>query len=330
MKSWNVILGVDVSKLTLDICWAEHNLHVKIDNCTKGFTVLKKWCRTNQIDLKETLVVLEYTGGYEYRFLQFCESLPVAYCRIPGLEIKQSMGMTRGKSDQADAFRIGQYGEEKRKRMMPSKPLDNNILRLKQLLSFRKRLVREKAGLESTVKERKYMYSINKADTIIRIALDKIKANKKHILQLEQEIMEVIKSDELMLLNYRIISSIKGIGPVNAWMTIAYTENFTSFTDPRKYAVFVGVIPFEHSSGTSIKGRKRVSHLAHKGLKNELNQAAKTAITHDPEIRAYAERKLKNKAYPLVLNNVKFKLILRMFSLVKRGEKYVENYRKAA
>jgi hypothetical protein len=30
------------------------------------------------------------------------------------------------------------------------------------------------------------------------------------------------------------------------------------------------------------------------------------------------------------LNNVKFKLILRMFSLVKRGEKYVENYRKAA
>ena len=133
-----------------------------------------------------------------------------------------------------------------------------------------------------------------------------------------------------MLLNYRIISSIKGIGPVNAWMTIAYTENFTSFTDARKYAVFVGVIPFEHTSGTSIKGRKRVSHLAHKGLKNELNQAAKAAITHDPEIRAYAERKLKNKAYPLVLNNVKFKLILRMFSLVKRGKMYVENYKRAA
>lgn len=330
MKSWNVILGVDVSKLTLDICWAAHNLHIRIDNCTKGFTVFKKWCKSNQIDLRETLVVMEYTGGYEYRFMQFCESIPVCYCRIPGLEIKQSMGMTRGKSDQADAFRIGQYGEEKSKRLEPSSPLNSHILKLKQLLSFRKRLVREKAGLESTVKERKHMYALKKTDTVTHIAQSKIKANKKYILQLEQEIMEVIKSNDPMLLNYRIISSIKGIGPVNAWMTIAYTENFTSFTDARKYAVFVGVIPFEHTSGTSIKGRKRVSHLAHKGLKNELNQAAKAAITHDPDIRAYAERKLKNKAYPLVLNNVKFKLILRMFSLVKRGEMYVENYKRAA
>ena len=94
MKSWNVILGVDVSKLTLDICWAEHNLHIRIDNCAKGFAVFKKWCKTNEIDLKGTLVVLEYTGGYEYRFMQFCESLSISYCRIPGLEIKQSMGMS--------------------------------------------------------------------------------------------------------------------------------------------------------------------------------------------------------------------------------------------
>ncbi len=330
MKIWNVILGVDVSKLTLDISCAERNLHIKIDNGSKGFCDLKKWCKTNAIDLKETFIVMEYTGGYEYRFIQFCEALSIAYCRIPGLEIKQSMGMTRGKSDKIDSFRIGRYGEEKIKRLMPSKPLDKNILRLKQLLSFRKRLVREKAGLESTAKERNHMYQVKKGDTIARIALAKIKGDKQYISQVEQEIMEVIKSNEEMYQSYRIITSIKGIGKVNAWMTIAYTENFTSFTDARQYAVYVGVIPFDHTSGTSIKGRKRVSHLAHKELKSELNQAAKTAISHDPEIRIYAERKLKNKDYSLVLNNVKFKLILRMFSLVKRGEKYVENYRRSA
>jgi len=330
MKNWNVILGVDVSKLTLDISCAERNVYLKIDNCSKGFAGLKKWCKTNDIDLKETLVVMEYTGGYEYRFIQFCESLSISYCRIPGLEIKQSMGMIRGKSDQADSFRIGRYGEEKIKHLTPSKPLDKKIITLKQLLSFRKRLVREKAGLESTLKEREHMYEVKKTDTVACIARAKIKANAQYIQQLEQEIMEVIKSNEAMLLNYRIITSIKGIGPVNAWMTITYTENFTSFTDARKYAVYVGVIPFGHTSGTSIKGRKQVSHLAQKGLKSELNQAAKTAIIHDQEIRTYAERKLKNKCYPLVLNNVKFKLILRMFSLVKRGEKYVENYKRAA
>jgi transposase len=330
MKSWNVILGVDVSKLTLDICCAERGLHLKTNNCSKGFAGFKKWCKTHQINLKETLVVMEYTGGYEYRFIQFCESVSLSYCRIPGLEIKQSLGMARGKSDHADAFRIGRYGEEKIKKLTPSKPLDKNLLTLKELLSFRKRLVREKAGFQSTIKERKHMYPANKADTIIRIAQAKIREAKKHIGQVEQQIIAVIRGNEEWLQTYRIITSIKGIGNVNAWMTIAYTQNFTCFTDPRKYAVYVGVIPFEHTSGTSVKGRKRVSHLANKGLKSELNQAAKTAITHDPELRAYAERKLKNKCYPLVLNNVKFKLILRMFALVKRGERFVENYKRAA
>jgi transposase len=330
MKSWNVILGLDVSKLTLDLCCVERSLYFKTDNHAKGFAIFKKWCKANDIDLKKTLIVMEHTGGYEYRFIQFCESQSIAYCRIPGLEIKRSQGMTRGKSDRIDSFRIGQYGEEKIKKLTPSKPLDTNILKLKQLLSFRKRLVREKAGLASTVKERKHMYSIKKGDTITQIAQTKIKENKKYIRQIEQEIMQVIKSREDLMQTFRLITSIKGIGNVNAWMTIAYTENFTAFTDARKYAVYVGVVPYEHTSGTSIKGKKRVSHLAHKEIKQELNQAAKTAIRHDPELRAYAERKLKNKCYPLVLNNVKFKLILRMFSLIKRGEKFVENYQRAA
>lgn len=329
MENWNVILGVDVSKLTLDICCAERNLHLKIENQSKGFSMFKKWCKTNSINLKETLVLMEFTGGYEYRFIQFCESQSIAYCRLPGLEIKNSMGMVRGKNDQVDAFRIGRYGEEKIKRLVPSKPMDEIFLIIRQLLSFRKRLVRENAGLKATLKERKHMYNASGRDTIIRIIQAKLKANHQYIGELEVQIMDVIKHNEDMYRNYRIITSIKGIGKVNACMTIAYTENFTSFADARKYAVYVGVIPFERTSGTSIKGKPRVSHLAHKELKQELNQAAKTAMAHDTELRLYAERKQKSKCYNLVLNNVKFKLILRMFSLVKRGEMFVENYQRA-
>ncbi|NQX56439.1 transposase [Pedobacter panaciterrae] len=330
MKDWNVILGVDVSKLTLDISCASRGLHLKIENQSKGFSLFKKWCKTNTIALKQTLVVMEFTGGYEYRFIQFCESHFIAYTRVPGLEIKNSMGMVRGKNDKDDSFRIGQYGEDKIKRLKPSRPLSVNMLSLRQLLSFRKRIVREKAGLDSTLKERRHIYSVEKTDAITKIIKTKIKANQKHQLEIEKEIQVLISMDKEMLQNYRIITSIKGIGKVNAWMTIAYTENFTSFPDARKYAVYVGVIPFSNTSGTSIKGKPKVSHLAHKELKQELNQAAKTAMRHDPELAAYAERKQQTKCYNLVLNNVKFKLILRMFSLVKRGEIYIENYQRAA
>lgn len=330
MKNWNVILGVDVSKLSLDICCAERRLHIKIENCSKGFKQFTQWCRLNGINLNEVLVLLEYTGGYEYRFLQFCESINIAYCRIPGLEIKKSMGMVRGKNDKADAYRIGQYGEEKSKRLVPSRPLNNSILDLRQLMSYRKRVVREKAGQLATLKERIHMYGQRKADPIIKLLKMQIKNNSVILAMVEGQIKELIGADDAMSKNYMILKSIKGIGPINAQMSIAYTENFCSFTDGRKYAVYVGVIPFEHSSGTSIRGRRRVSHLANKELKQELNQAAKSAMQHDPEIKSYAERKLKTKPYNLVLNNVKFKLIMRMFSLVRRKEMYVENYKISA
>ncbi len=218
---------------------------------------------------------MEFTEGYEYRFIQFCESESIPYCRISGLEIKRSMGMTRGKSDEVDAYRISRYGEEKTNRLTPDKPLDPNILQLKQLLSYRKRLVRESAGFQSTIKERQHIMDSKKSNTILTISKQKIKANDRYILQVEDEIKELIKANESLLANYRILTSIKGIGPINAWMTLAYTENFTSFADARKYAVFVGVIPFEHQSGTSIKGKIKVSHMANKELKQEPESGCK-------------------------------------------------------
>lgn len=330
MKKWYFILGVDVSKLTLDIYCAVLNAHIKIANSAEGFIVLKKWVKELGIDFKKSIMVMEYTGGYEYKLIQFCESLSVAYTRIPGLAIKKSLGITRGKNDKVDAKRIATYADEKIKTISPDKPLNKRILQLKELLSFRKRLVRINAGLKASLKERISMYEVTEKDTIRKITEANIEKNKKDIEKLDLAMMELIKADDSMLLNYNIITGLKGIGPINALMTIAYTENFTSFSNPRTYAVYVGVIPFDHSSGTSLNGKKRVSHIANKELKQELNQAAKTAIRWDKEIAEYAARKLESKPYPLVLNNVKFKLILRMFSLVKRGEFFVENYIKVA
>lgn len=79
---------------------------VQIANSSEGFSKFKKWCKENRIDLQETFIVLEYTGGYEYWFIQYYESQAIDYCRVPALEIKQSMGMVRGKSDKADAFAL--------------------------------------------------------------------------------------------------------------------------------------------------------------------------------------------------------------------------------
>lgn len=330
MKKWKFTLGVDVSKLTLDISCAELNEHLQIPNGSEGFTLFLKWCKQLQIGLSDCFLVLEYTGGYEYKLLQFCEVKEISYVRVPGLAIKNSLGITRGKNDKVDSLRIAQYGEQKHKSLVPSKPMNAAIIRLKELLSFRKRLVRENAGYKASSKEREHMYGSNKKDIVLKSLNQKLKANMKFINDIELEMIRIVTQDESMSLNFALITSVKGIGKVNGLMTIAYTENFTSFTNPRSYAVYVGVVPFDHSSGTSLRGRKRVSHLANKELKQELNQAAKSAMKWDEELREYAENKIQTKCYKVVLNNIKFKLILRMFAVVKKGEMYVENYQKVA
>ena len=236
----------------------------------------------------------------------------------------------RGKNDKVDASRIAQYADEKHVSMKAAGPINTTIVELRQYLSFRKRLVRESAGYKATLKERTVMYDKKNDDLLTKIMIKKIKENDLLVKKLETKLQQLIQSDEEILLNYKIISSIKGIGNVNALMTIAYTENFTSFRNARSYAVYAGVIPFDHSSGTSIKRKKRVSHLANKELKQELNQAAKAAIVWNNDMRVYAEKKLQEKPYKVVLNNVKFKLILRMFSLVGRGEFYVDKPVNAA
>lgn len=323
-------LGVDVSRNTLDIYCTEVKQHLHITNDTAGFRQFLSFCRHHLIALKQTIVVLEYTGGYEYRWLQFLQAKHIAYVRISGLAIKRSMGIVRGKNDRVDAVRIAQYGDEKYKSIFPEKPLNTSIIQLRELLSFRKKLVRENAGYKAAIGERKHMLGVGNGEFIIRTLRAKRKANEADIKSVEEQLQQVVASDENLQKTYALLTSIKGIGLVNALMTMAFTENFISFSNPRSYAVYVGVVPFDHQSGTSLKGKKRVSPLANKELKQELNQAARIAIQHDRQLHDYAERKLKEKPYGVVLNNVKFKLILRMFSVVKRGEKYQANYPAAA
>ena len=92
----------------------------------------------------------------------------------------------------------------------------------------------------------------------------------------EAEIKKVISKDEAMSRNFALITSIPGIGNVNGWMTIAYTENFESFADGRTYGAYIGVVPYEHSSGTSIRGKSRVSQMANKAIKSRFIYGSKS------------------------------------------------------
>lgn len=323
-------IGVDVSKETLDVAVNDSKEHHRISNGSEGFKQLMAWLKSLQIGVSDCWFVLEYTGGYEYRLIQFLQSKDIRFTCVPGLEIKKSLGMQRGKSDRLDAKRIAMYGSEKHLKLRPHKVCNASVTRLRQLLTQRSSFVKSRKAQEHRLKELCSMMDLNLGDELVRHYKQAVVFAERMILKTEACIKKLIESDTLMRQNFKLITSIPGIGNVNGWMTIAFTGNFERFSDARKYGAYSGVVPYDHQSGKSIKGKSRVSHMANKLIKAELSMAAKASVQHDPEMRAYYNRRIGlGKHHMSVMNEVRFKLILRMFAVVNKQELYVKNLKVA-
>lgn len=331
MQRKEIFIGVDVSKETLDVAVRGTKNHIRIANSSEGFKQLQAWLNSLAISLVNCWFVLEYTGGYEYRLVQFCQSKKVTFTRVPGLEIKKSLGMQRGKNDKIDAMRIAEYGFEKQQKLKTHKACNAAIISLKQLLTQRRSFVKDRKAHEHRMKELLSMLEFKAGDAVIKNYKQAIDFAVRMIEKTEVAIRKIIQSDESMNRNFELITSIPGIGNVNGWMMIAYTENFECFTDARKYGAYCGVVPYDHSSGKSIKGKSRVSHMANKTIKGDLDMAARASVRHDPEMKQYYERRITmGKHHMAVINEIKFKLILRMFAVVNKQEVYVKNLKSAA
>lgn len=319
-------IGIDVSKLTIDACiHSSQDVNV-FENNSKGYKKLIKWIEKNSsFNLKNTIVVFEHTGLYSYNLSVFCEDNKLSFVALPGLEIKQSMGMVRGKTDEVDARRIALYGYRRRDELTPSKLQCKQLTKIKRLLTLREQLVKQRAALKTSLKETSSVFKVKTNQLLFQIQKRVINTLSKEINKIEVELKTIIEGNEELNHQYKLLVSVKGIGDQMAYNLIVYTDGFNKFNNARKFAAYCGIAPFPHSSGTSINKKNRVSHLANKKLKSLLNMCAVSAIQHSPEMKLYFQKRInegKNKM--CVINIIRNKLVHRAFAVIKRGTPYVE------
>ena len=167
-------------------------------------------------------------------------------------------------------------------------PNTETIRALHSFFTFRDLLVKMKNEALVHAKELHSVLKGNHAtDYIYQHSLTQVDNLNREIKDVEKEIMDLINSEEEIKNNYERITSIKGVAFVNALALIVYTENFTCFDDPRKLACYAGVVPFQRTSGSSVKSNAKTSGFANKKLNTLLTQAARTAAIHDPILREY-------------------------------------------
>jgi len=317
-------MGMDVSKKTLDChLFVQQKSLPAVSNDSKGFKAIKRWLKKELKSLDGLLVVMEYTGIYTYQVERFLEHQRIKFVKRPALDIKRSLGMVRGKSDAIDARFISKYGWMRKDELQPMAVLSDTQLELQQLMGHRDKLVADQASYQSKLKEMISQMGEKVNAKLVGSMKLVMEVLKQEIKETEKAIKELIACDESLQTNYELACSVTGIGFATAVHLLIATENFTRFSDVRKLICYCGVAPFEHSSGTSIRGKVRVSHLANKKLKSLLTMAAISAIQHDPELKAKYEQKLKEgKAKMCVLNIIRAKLIERVFAVIKKQKPY--------
>lgn len=330
MENVYQIIGADLSKKTIDLFCHYSNQHLQISNDVAGFKQMLRWFKQQHIDSLGIMIVMEHTGLYGFCFEEFLHSSQIRFVKVNALIIKRSAGLARGKSDKVDAKRIAYYGVDRQSTLQPESPTSKDIQRLQLLNTVREHLVKQKAQLLNTVKEYKNI-NLQKQDLIIQSQTRLIKLFEKEIEKVESEIDSIIEANPDLRKNSQLLRSIKGVGKVLATTTLVKTRNFTRFSTARKFACFCGTAPFEHTSGTSIKGKTRVSHFADKRMKTLLDLAAKSAVQHDKELRAYfLKRTAEGKPKMSTINIVRNKILYRMFAIIKRQTSFVEDYLNAA
>jgi transposase len=324
-------VGIDVSKEKLDVFIWEKAQHRVVSNSAKGCKEMLKWLASNGCLLKTTLICFEHTGIYALPLHLFLAEQKLCFVQVPGLAVKRSMGLQRGKNDRVDAALLSKYAYLYREELVLSQPLDSELLRLKMLLSLRNRMVGQRASYQTSVKETTSVLGIKKSDSLIKVQTEQIKQLKHNIEKLDKEMMDIINANPALQKNMVLATSVKGIGPQNALTMIITTVNFTLFKDARSFACYAGIAPFEHQSGKSYKGKTRISHLGNRHVKALLSNAAASAIQNNPEMKMYYNRRIKAGKHPMsTLNIIRNKLVARVFAAVSRQTPYVDTFKFAA
>lgn len=332
-------LGLDVSKPHFDVSMLMVTNHQKqpmlterFDNTAAGLKVFHKWLVSRCVGFDEnSLLVIENTGIYHRLLWKYCseQGLPIHIGNAA--HIKWSFGIARGKNDRIDSQRLCSYALKHADELKATPVLNPVFMKLKDLLTSRTKLLSQLNGIQTYLKElklsnppavQKLMEKAHKA------AMDGL---KKSIAEIETQLKQIVHEDENIRKNYELLLSVPGVGYLTALYILCCTNNFSSKINGKQLGSYAGVVPFEHTSGISVKGRNRVHSMANKELKRMLHLGALSSIRFYPEFRQYYERKKAQGKHSMsILNAIRNKIVLRMVAVVNNQRPYVENLAAAA
>lgn len=316
MNKYSETFGIDISKDVFD-CYGSKQGHLQFKNDEIGF---KKFHKTLS---KNSLVVMEATGYYHYRFAQFLYKKSVAVSVVNPLSIKRfiQMKLAKVKTDRSDAKAICDYGLTQEFSLYTAlTDVQSECLQLFRLMD---NLLKTRTATKNKIHGEKALGI--PSSYVFRSLQRTQKYLDKELKGVEQKLLSLVKQGHPKELT--LLQSIPGIGLKTALFLIVVTDGFNKFETASQLCSYAGITPTIRESGSSVRGRARISKVGNRKLRNLLFLCSMSAYKCNKPCKEIFERIThKGKSEKLALLAVCNKLLKQCFAIAKSGIPYDATY----
>jgi transposase len=327
------VLGVDVAQKELVVSLGRLNEDLSIELCAyrvfrnkeTGFEALHKWLIKNTDDAVNCRIVMEATGVYHQKFAHFSLEKGCDVSLVLPNKISNYMRTldTKTITDKTCSEAIARFGLE-RKLENWTKP-DETYRNLQQLTRERDQIVNERTVVKNRLHAEETEMYPNKGS--LKRMQELIKFFNKQEKAIKLEINQYLIKNKSVKDKVDQICTIPGMGALTAVIILAETNGFELIRSKKQLTSYAGMDIREKQSGTSIKGKPRLSKKGNRHLRKSLHLPSLSAVKYNPvhkEIYARLVEKHGIKMKALVA--IQRKMLELAYILFKNNTNYDEDF----
>lgn len=329
MKVLQQCLGIDVAGKELQVCLmvkteqgqSKIKASRKFGNNRVGLKSLEDWIAKKQQPGLGLKVVMEATGVYYEQVAYHLHQLGMAVHVLLPNRVKGYLKFlnVKTKTDKIEANGLAILGLDNQ--LTPWKPASAQMYSLKRLSRERNSLLDEKTALSNRLHAEMACQGPDR-EAIKRLK-KRIKLLEQQVKEVEQQLIERARQDPQLSDKLDKICTIKGVGIVTAIAIVAETNGFELITNKSQLVSYAGLDVVERQSGSSVKGRTRISKKGNAHIRRALYFPALSVVKYQEEFNEFFKRILhkshiKMKAYTAVQR----KLLVLIYTLFKKNQPY--------
>lgn len=330
-------VGIDISKDTFTACVCSKASGGELEfssighfkNEKQGFNQLVRWVRKAEKDLSGVNFLMEATGVYYEKLAYHLDKLGIEVNVVLPNTSKHYFGSLniKTKTDELDAKVLSRMAvERKHHRWQAPPPV---YLELRNLTRYYVQLQEEKTVF-TNIKHSKE-HSAESLAMVMKMNKQMIAHLDKQLSVLKAEIERVCKTNDELWSKIEKLLTIKGVGLLTIATILAETLGFSQTNSAKQLASYAGYDVVQRESGTSIKGKTRISKKGNRYIRNALYFPAMVSCRYNSILKQNYLRVIQRKSSKMIGQvAIQRKLLLLIYSLWKNDTTFDPDYKNSS